>query len=154
MPQAPPRSCSKCGKACQPDAMRNGRCPECAKEVDAAYDRTRKDDPIRQMYTLARFGWRKFRDHVVRCNPICQRNDIRNPLTFVNEQCHNPSMMVHHLISPRVRKDLFTTPSNVVALCDGCHAKTEGEVDGKRDPEKYVATLYGFAMTGGVKEVN
>jgi hypothetical protein len=153
MPTAPMRSCP-CGKPCPPDQMRNGRCRECAKKVDAEYDRSRKDDPTRKLYTLARFGWRKCRDHIIRCNPVCQRDDIRNPLTFVSERCHKPATMVHHIISPRVRQDLFTVPSNLIALCDGCHAKTEGEVDGKRDPAKYVPTRFGFAMTGGVKEVN
>ncbi len=153
MPTALPRACLKCGKACPPDDMRNGRCKECAQTVDTANDRFRKDDPVRQMYLLARYGWKKFRDVVVACNPVCQRIGT-NPITFEPEQCRYPSTEVHHLISPRTRPDLFKDPANVIALCRSCHGKTEGEPGGKRDPGKYVPTLYGLAMTGGVKPVN
>ena len=59
MPMAPNRACTGCGKPYPPELMRNGRCKECAKVVDATTDRFRKDDPVRQLYLLSRYGWRK-----------------------------------------------------------------------------------------------
>lgn len=143
MPTSLPRACLGCGKALQPDLLRNGRCAACAKPLEAAYDKYRKQDPIRQLYLLARFGWRKFANHMLLCNPICQALE-RHPLTFETVQCRAAATDVHHLISPRTRRDLFTTPSNVVCLCKRHHHKSEGEPEGKRDPAKYVATLEGF----------
>jgi hypothetical protein len=84
---------------------------------------------------------------------MCQAFE-RHPLNFEKVQCRDAATDVHHLISPRIRRDLFTTPANVVCLCKRHHHKVAGEPDGKRDPEKYVATLEGFGMTGGIKPVN
>lgn len=155
MPTAPNRACSSCGKACPPSELRNGRCGECAKPVDAAADRYRANDPVRQLYLKPQFGWRKFRNHIIACNPICQRL-YTNPITFAQEQCTAPATEVHHLLSPRTHRDLFRVAANVVALCRHHHDKAAGEPEGsgQRDPEKYVSTRAGFAMTGGVKEVN
>jgi 5-methylcytosine-specific restriction endonuclease McrA len=153
MPVALPKACIGCNRTCERDALRNGRCPECAKPLDAKNDRYRKNDPIRQMYLLARFGWRKFRAYIITRNPVCQRI-VTNPLTFHQEQCREPAVEVHHLISPRTRPDLFTEPANVVCLCKHCHTKTQGEPEGKRDPQKYVPTMAGFGATGGLHEAN
>jgi hypothetical protein len=50
---------------------------------------------------------------------------------------------------------LFLKASNVIALCAGHHAKTEGEPDGERDPAKYIATKFrDWAQGGKVVEVN
>ncbi len=153
MPTALLKSCLGCGKACDRDNMRNGRCKECAKPVDAANDRFRKDDPIRQLYLLARYGWRKFANHMLACNPVCQAME-RHPQTFENVQCRDAATDVHHLVSPRTRRDLFKVPSNVVCLCKRHHHKSEGEPEGKRDPALYVPTLEGYGATGGIKAVN
>jgi hypothetical protein len=64
-----------------------------------------------------------------RLNPVCQR--IPNTgqgagLYAVGEQCHQPSAMCHHIISPRVRPDLFLDPRNLICFCDQCHPTTEG----------------------------
>jgi 5-methylcytosine-specific restriction enzyme A len=151
MPTAPQKACSGCGKACDRETMRDGRCIDCAKPIDAAYEKYRNSDPIRKIYNSSR--WQKFRRYMLGCNPICQRI-VTNVLTFQQEQCPAPAVEVHHLVSPRTRIDLFTTPSNVVCLCKHCHGKTPGEPDGKRDPALYVPTLAGFGATGGIKPVN
>jgi hypothetical protein len=82
----------------------------------------RENDPIwREMYETAR--WRHFRKWLINQNVICQR-------IIGGVQCTNPSYLVHHILSPRVRPDLFTDPTNTVCLCgSGCHPNTESTPD-------------------------
>jgi hypothetical protein len=78
----------------------------------------RTHDDVDEMYQ--RRPWPKFRLIVLRQNPLCQR-------ILKGQRCHNLSCVVHHLQSPRIRRDLFVTPQNVVALCECCHpGGTEG----------------------------
>jgi len=53
-------------------------------------------------------------------NPICQK--IQKDGT----QCREWATLVHHLVSPRKRRDLFTDSNNVVCLCAACHPTDEG----------------------------
>jgi hypothetical protein len=152
MPTLPPKGCSEPG--CPRYAVRNGRCKEHARATERTYDNFRKQqDAVRQLYVLARYGWRKFADHVIACNPVCQAIET-HPLTFDPVQCTAPSTDVHHLVSPRTDVSRFKDPANVVALCKHHHGKTAGEPEGVRNPTKYVPTQYGFAATGGVRAVN
>jgi hypothetical protein len=82
----------------------------------------RQNDPIwKEMYNRAR--WTHFRLWLLRLNPLCQR-------LHGSVQCTNPARLVHHLISPRVKPDLFIVASNCVCLCgSGCHPNTEGTPD-------------------------
>ncbi len=76
-----------------------------------------KHDAVSQMYSRA--PWPTFRKWILARNPICQRLHAR-------VQCHNPATLVHHLVSPRTRPDLFVTAANCVALCVHCHPTDEG----------------------------
>jgi hypothetical protein len=79
--------------------------------------------------------WPSFRLSMLNFNPICQR------ILKDGEQCHEPARIVHHLMSPRVRPDLFVDPKNVACLCAGCHPPDEGTpwwTEGK----EYVATQF------------
>jgi hypothetical protein len=77
----------------------------------------RKNDAVTRMYW--REPWPTFRKMLLAHNPLCQR---------INRgvQCTEPATLVHHLVSPRVRPDLFVVVSNVVALCAACHPTSEG----------------------------
>jgi 5-methylcytosine-specific restriction enzyme A len=93
------------------------KCPSIdAKEVTqrrAETDRFRKkNDPCRKMYNTS--AWFRFRWFVLNRNPICQR-------IVKGVQCRDAATVVHHLLSPRQRPDLFLEPTNVLCLCAGCH---------------------------------
>jgi hypothetical protein len=49
------------------------------------------------------------------------RNSICQKIQRDGQQCRNGASIVHHLISPRARPDLFLDVHNVVALCAACH---------------------------------
>src|ERR1019366_10418928 len=75
------------------------------------------DDAVDKKYHTA--AWTHFRAALLVRNPQCQRLDH-------GEECRNAGKILHHLISPRVRADLFLTPSNVVALCADHHPSDDG----------------------------
>ena len=86
--------------------------------VVADYDANRRvNDLAYRMYQTTL--WRQFRAYMLRLNPICQR-------LIAGTQCRNAATLVHHLTSPRQRRDLFLTPSNVACLCEHCHPPDEG----------------------------
>ncbi|HXZ14067.1 MAG TPA: hypothetical protein VEG64_16900 [Candidatus Sulfotelmatobacter sp.] len=91
------------------------------------------DDP---RYT--RGAWPKLSRVMRGHNPVCQK--ILNVGMYKNEQCHNASTLVHHLVSPKERPDLFLVPSNLVCLCENCHPPTEGTPDWVAGKD-YVATV-------------
>jgi len=93
------------------------RCPIAGaeeREKQATYnDRFRKkNDPCARLYRTT--AWFRFRWFVLNRNPICQR-------IVKGEQCRESATVVHHLLSPRQRPDLFLDPANVLCLCAGCH---------------------------------
>jgi 5-methylcytosine-specific restriction endonuclease McrA len=69
-------------------------------------------------------AWPKLSRVMRRLNPVCQR--ILNVGSYRNEQCHNAAALVHHLIAPQERPELFLQPTNLVALCFSCHPDTPG----------------------------
>lgn len=90
-------------------------------------------DKIYRMYN--REPWPTFRRWMLIQNPICQRIDR------FGEQCKNPANIVHHLISPRQRIDLFVDPKNVACLCERCHPPDEGTPHWRPGVD-YVATAF------------
>lgn len=109
-----------------PSVCREGGCPQkaeadshyCAKHQKADTRVRRVRDDVDRRYTRA--PWPAFRLTMLGQNPICQRLDRRG------EQCNAPARLVHHLLSPRERPDLFVDPNNVVCLCEHCHPPDEG----------------------------
>lgn len=85
-------------------------------------DRYRKSLPLAKRYASA--AWEKLSACMRRHNPICQR--ILNEGSYRNEQCHNASVLAHHLLGTRSRPDLFFVSSNLVCLCLQCHPDTDG----------------------------
>lgn len=97
---------------------------------------THKNDPTFKLYLSV--AWRvRFRACFLAHNVICQRlhNGVR---------CNRPVEILHHIISPRKRPDLFFTPSNVVGVCRQDHPITEGEPEENRSrlSEIYVPTVW------------
>jgi hypothetical protein len=83
----------------------------------------RRYDPNDKRYKTT--AWKKLSLVMRGNNPICQR--IPNAgLYKPGEQCHAPATMCHHIVSPRVRPDLFLVASNLICLCDQCHNDSEG----------------------------
>jgi 5-methylcytosine-specific restriction protein A len=123
-----------------PNRTREGYCPAHKQQNDQReQNRLRQHDPVNAMY--GREPWPSFRGIVLAQNPICARR-------INGEQCHNPATLVHHLLSPRTRPDLFVAVSNVVALCQHCHPDTDTpEWKAGRD---FVATR--FDLTYGGKQ--
>jgi 5-methylcytosine-specific restriction endonuclease McrA len=128
-----PTSCAIAGCR-QPTARGSRWCPahreegerlqreaiEAQREHSRENDKERyKNDSTRKLYGAAR--WERFRQAVIRQNPICQRL-----LRFGQGQCHNPAVLVHHLVSPRVDVSKFLDTQNVVCLCEHCHPTGEG----------------------------
>jgi len=110
-----------------------------AKEESREQDRFRlANDPIAKLYRTA--IWLKFRTVMVNWNCICQRL-VKNPLTGEAEQCHAPSVVCHHSISPRLRPDLFLEPKNIICLCQIHHPTTEGSPQGWAEGVDYVPTV-------------
>lgn len=99
----------------------------------AETDRFRKkNDPERKRYQTA--AWHRFRFHILNRNPICQK-------LIHGRQCREPAMVVHHLLSPRQRPDLFLEPHNVLALCANCHPGGEEGTPLWKPGVDYVASI-------------
>lgn len=77
----------------------------------------RKHDLVSRMYW--REPWPSFRRMMLGQNYMCQR-------LYAGVQCPRFATLLHHLLSPRERPDLFVDPMNVVCLCAGCHPTSEG----------------------------
>lgn len=119
---AAPKACPACRK---PSAQGSRFCEAHKGDPAASRHHGRVRDEIDRMYQRAR--WKKTRWLFLSNNPVCQR-------IHRAEQCQNPSTLVHHLLSPRNRPDLFTEPTNLCALCAHCHPDSEGTpewVEGK-----------------------
>ncbi len=107
-----------------------------ATRARAAYDSDRKKDPVWRLYNSV--AWTKrFRPAFEASNPTCQRIE--------NERvCGRPMEMLHHLLSPRVRPDLFFAWTNIVSVCRQHHPVTAGENPenlGEKLAEVYAPTV-------------
>jgi len=108
------------------------------------YDRDRNaNDRIRKMYKLAR--WIHLSEWLRRRNAQCQR--LR-----AGVQCWHPSTLVHHLISPYDRLDLFFTPGNLVCLCADCHPGGTAGTPSWKEGVDFVATKHDI-FVGNSSEV-
>jgi hypothetical protein len=108
MPTRANTLCRECGRPCAGMYCQLHLQDNSALEAD----RNRNREAIRGMYKRAR--WMNLAAWLRRRNAQCQR--LR-----AGVQCWHPSEVVHHLIAPQDRLDLFYTPSNLVCLCNECH---------------------------------
>jgi hypothetical protein len=69
------------------------------------------------MYATTR--WTNFRAWLLRQRPLCQRIDS-------GAVCFAKGKILHHLLSPRIRPELFVDPANIVVLCEHHHPSDEG----------------------------
>jgi hypothetical protein len=91
------------------------------------------NDSVRQIYNAPAWKGRSGIAPAVKArNPVCQKLKVVNGRRV---QCLQPSFLVHHRLSPRVRPDLALSVydekgvSQLIALCDGCHPEIEGTPD-------------------------
>ena len=112
------------------------RCPKAddgkAQERRETNSFRKRNDPINRLYWLA--SWKRFCRIVFNRNQICQR-------IIKGEQCREAATVVHHLISPRQRPDLFLDPTNVLALCEHCHPGGEEGTPLWREGVDYVKSI-------------
>lgn len=109
-----PKSCPACGK---PSVHGSRFCAAHQNDPTVSRHAGRVRDAIDRLYHTVR--WFKTRHLMLSNNPVCQR--LHNGV-----QCRNGATLVHHLLSPRQRPDLFVVPDNLVALCVNCHPSDEG----------------------------
>jgi hypothetical protein len=113
--------------------------PGCGKPTPNRYceqHKTRSDetsDAVDARYNTSEHE--HFREAVRMQNPMCQKLDKKGV------PCRNLAKILHHLISPRVRPDLFFDPKNVVMLCAHCHPSDAG-TPWWRPGVDYVATVF------------
>jgi hypothetical protein len=87
----------------------------------ALFDKERSKDPVWKLYRCVQWTQRT-RVAFLASNPLCQRI-----CEDTHEQCHEASIILHHLISPRVRPDLMYRWTNIKAVCAQHHPVSEGE---------------------------
>src|SRR5712692_150394 len=111
MPNRLPQQCHE--RSCyKSTTAKSGYCADheknnSVKQRERAYYASRQNDPVHCMYTDPRYGWETFRTALMaNGNVFCQR-------IIAGERCTELVAIFHHLISPRVRPELFTVPSNV-----------------------------------------
>jgi hypothetical protein len=95
----------------------------------------KKNDPIWKLYYCA--DWGRFKlTFAGSGNAVCQR-------IVDGQRCTRPIEIHHHIISPKERRELMYTLSNVVGVCRQHHPNTEGEPKQNlcRLAEIYVPTL-------------
>lgn len=100
------------------------------KQRAAEYEKYGRDPEIKKLYNCAR--WRTTTGLVRQKNPICQR------IHDDGKQCTRPSALTHHLVDPKVDITKFYDWSNLVAVCDECHA---GGQQGETQGHRYTSTL-------------
>jgi hypothetical protein len=108
-----------CAAVMCPVLMSSGQrfCPKHAAKTKERINEARRNDEIRKLYK--RTFWTEFRDWFLRHHPVCQR-------VIDGVRCLQPATVVHHLLSPRDRPDLFTTESNCRAVCAAHHPTGQG----------------------------
>ena len=87
------------------------------------YDHERAHDEAHRRYTQG--PWLKLTRRLKWANPMCCK------IQPDGSACRFPSVLVHHLISPDVRPDLFLAVTNLVCLCMSCHPNVPGTPDWK-----------------------
>jgi hypothetical protein len=141
MSRACPTACRTCGKASDNGTSYCKLHVADSRIAARAYDKfVRAKDEIAKLYHTTL--WRRFRDSILARNPICA-------LIVNGVQCTHAATLVHHIISPRQRRDLFTTASNVAPLCADHHTDEEGEnMEARR---KFAPTIDMFGTAHEIK---
>ena len=111
MPQAAPRSCSRCQKA---NYNKGPLCNECLENHSGD---TRTPHPTDRLYDTQ--TWRRLSKTIRGLNPICQKLEY-DFFTQKVVQCRRPSEQVHHMKSPREGGAMWDA-KNLVALCREHH---------------------------------
>jgi len=121
------RTCNKVG--C-PTLIKEGS--HCAKHAEQEKQREyseRNADDVMKLYRTQR--WERFKLYMRSRNPQCQR------LLDNGNQCEQFSVILHHIVSPRVTLHLMFDAENILCVCESHHPNTAGESDLTR----YVPTI-------------
>jgi hypothetical protein len=108
-----------CSAVMCPVLLSNGEryCEKHAARVREQTNEGRRSDEVRRWYKTVR--WLNFQRWFIRHHPICQR-------VIDGKRCQQIATVVHHLLSPRDRPDLFTNEENCRALCVTHHHGGQG----------------------------
>lgn len=129
MPFLPDQCCHACRARALPGTNHCAQHPAKA-ETAKAYDRSRNKSPDRKFYDTA--AWAQCSKNIRVYNPICAKVDENG------KQCRRRSVLVHHIVDPRDAPARKLDWSNLVALCEECHA---GGERGSTGGERYAHTL-------------
>jgi hypothetical protein len=102
-----------------PVLMSSGQrfCPKHAAKTKERINEGRRSDEVRKLYK--RTFWIEFREWFLRKHPVCQR-------VIDGKRCLQPATVVHHMLSPRDRPDLFLDEDNCRAVCAPHHPTGQG----------------------------
>jgi hypothetical protein len=92
-------------------------CPKHELKNKQQVNAGRRNDEVRKLYN--RTFWIRFRDWFIRHHPVCQR-------VIDGARCLQPATVVHHMLSPRDRPDLFISEENCRAVCAPHHPTGQG----------------------------
>lgn len=107
MPRKPKRPCSYPG--CP--KLTDGRyCPEHQRQVDKQYERYGRSRESKQRY---KGTWPKIRAHYIAAHPLCEM--------CLKDGRYTKARQVHHIVP--LAEGGSSSESNLMALCDACHAK-------------------------------
>jgi len=92
-------------------------CPKHATKNKQHVNEGRRNDEVRKLYK--RSFWIRFQAWFLRKHPVCQR-------VIDGIRCLQPATVVHHMLSPRDRPDLFIDEDNCRAVCASHHHGGQG----------------------------
>jgi hypothetical protein len=92
-------------------------CPKHATKNKERVNEGRRNDEVRKLYK--RSFWLRFQAWFLRHHPVCQR-------VIDGIRCLQPAKVVHHVMSPRDRPDLFLDEDNCRAVCLAHHHGGQG----------------------------
>lgn len=119
-PVAPKHPCGYPGCAALVDAG-HSRCGLHRKRERREYDRGRKDDPFRRLYTGK--AWRRVRKLKLAMNPLCERCKAKGRLKAATE--------AHHRTAVSDGGDPFDV-AGLESLCKACHSRETARHGGRR----------------------
>ena len=124
------RAYTTCNRPGCPALLRGDKfCPKHQEQENQRDYAERNADYIRRLYHTQR--WERFKQYMRARNPQCQR------LLDNGKRCEQFSVILHHIISPRVALHLMFDAANILCVCESHHPNTEGE----QDVTRYVPTI-------------
>src|ERR1700730_12364083 len=119
-----------CGKVGCPALIKSGsHCARHAEQHKQVQYAERNADYVMKLYRTQR--WERLKWYMRSLNPQCQR------LLDNGRRCEQFSVILHHIVSPRVALHLMFDAANILCVCESHHPNTVGE----QDVTRYVKTV-------------